>query len=132
MCIGTSYYTLLEQYCIHVCACLAIIVLFVHNYLYVDIPSCPTSCTESRNEDFTTVSVSCQQPPNTPPVTSTTVTYCSTSSPNCGDSMNCTTSTCNISGLNVCEDYQLTVVPNNNCGSPTGCTGNSVMSEGQG
>ena len=100
--------------------------------LYVDIPSCPTSCTRSRNEDFTTVSVSCQQPPNTPPVTSTTVTYCPTSSPNCGNSMNCTTSPCTISGLNVCEDYQLMVVPNNNCGSPTGCTGNSVMSEGEG
>ena len=109
------------------------IVTFLHIYLSIlDTPSCPTSCTRSRNEDFTTVSVSCQQPPNTPQVTSTTVTYCPTSSSNCGNSLNCTTSPCNISGLNTCEDYQLMVVPNNNCGSPTGCTGNTVMSEGQG
>ena len=108
-------------------------VSFVHiHYLFtVDTPSCPTSCARSRNEDFTTVSVSCQQPPNTPPVTSTTVTYCPTSSPNCGNSVTCT-SPCTISGFNACEDYQLTVVPNNKCGSTTGCTGNSVMSEGQG
>ena len=39
--------------------------------------------------------------------------------------MNCT-SPCNISGLDPGTEYQFTVIPNNNCGSPTGCTGNTA------
>ena len=37
--------------------------------------------------------------------------------------MNCT-SPCTISGLDPGTEYQFTVIPNNNCGSPTGCTRN--------
>ena len=69
--------------------------------------------------------VTWQQLPNTPPVTSTTVTYCPTSSSNCGDSRNCT-SPCTVSGLDPGTEYQFTVILNNNCGSTTGCTGNTV------
>ena len=35
--------------------------------------------------------------------------------------MTCT-SPCTISGLDPGTEYQFTVIPNNNCGSPTGCT----------
>ena len=40
--------------------------------------------------------------------------------------MNCTTSPCIISGLDPGTEYQLTVIPNNICGSPTGCPGNTA------
>ena len=60
------------------------------------------------------ISITRQQPPSTPPVTSTTVTYCSTSSPNCGNSMTCT-SPCTINGLDPGTEYQFTVIPNNKC-----------------
>jgi hypothetical protein len=46
------------------------------------IPSCPTITTSTRNKDFTAATVTWSQPPNSPPVTSTAVTYCPTSSPN--------------------------------------------------
>ena len=52
------------------------------------------------HDDNDAITVTWQQLPNTPPVTSTTVTYCPTSSPNCGNSMNCT-SPCTISGLRI-------------------------------
>ena len=39
--------------------------------------------------------------------------------------MTCT-SPCTISGLDPGTEYQFTVIPNNNCGSPTGCTGNAT------
>ena len=55
-------------------------------------PSCSAAVTSFRIDNFTRSIVTWQQPPNTPPVTSTTVTYCPTSSPNCGNSVNCTTS----------------------------------------
>ena len=90
----------------------------------VDMPSCPTDVQVENVDSMNCfVSLTWEQPPNTPPVTSTTVTYCPTSSPNCGDSATCT-SPCNISGLYPGTEYQFTVIPNNNCGSPTGCTGN--------
>ena len=39
--------------------------------------------------------------------------------------MNCT-SPCTISGLDPGTEYQFTVIPNSNCGSPTECTGNKA------
>ena len=78
--------------------------------------------------DNDAITVTWQHPHNTPPVTSTTVTYCPTSSPNCGSSMTCT-SPCTISGLDPGTEYQFTVIPNNNCGSPTGCTGNNATAQ---
>ena len=92
------------------------------------LPSCPSSVVAVGKGDNDAITVTWQQPPNTPPVTSTTVTYCPTSSPNCGNSMNCT-SPCTISGLDPGTEYQFTVIPNNNCGSPTGCTGNMATAE---
>ena len=92
------------------------------------IPSCPSSVVAVGKGDNNAITVTWQQPPNTPPVTSTTVTYCPTSSPNCGNSINCA-SPCTISGLDPGTEYQFTVIPNNNCGSPTGCTGNTATVE---
>ena len=42
--------------------------------------------------------------------------------------MTCT-SPCSISGLDPGTEYQFTVIPNNNCGSPTGCTGNTATAQ---
>ena len=95
---------------------------------HIGTPSCPNGFNLTHftiwNNDCD-ISLTWEQPPNTPPVTSTTVTYCPTSSPNCGDSINCT-SPCTVSGLDPGTEYQFTVIPNNNCGSPTGCTENNV------
>ena len=91
-------------------------------------PSCSANVTSIRIENFTRTTVTRQQP-NTPPVTSTTVTYCPTSSPNCGNSMTCT-SPCTISGLDPCVNYRITITPTNNCGSATGCTGSMVVAKG--
>ena len=92
-------------------------------------PFCSVNFEHVRSGNFTGTTVTWQQPPNTPPVTSTTVTYCPTSSPNCGNSMNCT-SPCTISGLDPCVDYNVTITPTNNCGSATGCTGSMVAAKG--
>ena len=96
----------------------------------VGVPSCPSSVVAVAHDDNINdaITVTWQQPPNTPPVTSTTVTYCPTSLPNCRNSMTCT-SPCTISGLDPGTEYQFTVIPNNNCGSPTGCTGNNATAQ---
>ena len=39
--------------------------------------------------------------------------------------MTCT-SPCTISGLDPGTEYQFTVIPNNNCGNATRCTGNAT------
>ena len=100
----------------------------------LDIPLCASDvqATNILASNLCSVSLTWQHPPNSPPFTSTTVTYCPTSSPNCGNSMTCT-SPCTISGLDNGTEYQFTVIPNNNCGSPTGCTGNmsTVMTRGE-
>ena len=57
------------------------------------------------------ISITWHQLPNTPPVTSTTVTFC-------GNSKTCT-SPCSISGLDPGTEYQFTVIPNSKCGSHT-------------
>ena len=80
------------------------------------------------HDDNDTITVSWEQPPDSPPVTSTTVTFCPTSSPNCGKSVNCT-SPCTFRGLDPDTEYQFTVVPNNNCASRTGCPGSSVTAQ---
>ena len=98
--------------------------------LLVGVPSCPSiiiviAVSKGDNDAITII---WQQPPNTPAVSFATITYCPTSSSNCVDSMNCT-SPCTISGLYPGTEYQFTVIPNNNCGSPTGCTGNTATVE---
>ena len=89
-------------------------------------PSCPLSVMAVGKGDNDGITVTWQQPPNTLPFISTTVTYCPTLSPNCGNSVNCT-SPCIISGLDPDTDYQFTVIPNSNCGR--GCTGNTATAQ---
>ena len=96
-----------------------------------DRPSCPTNFSANRDGDFTSATVTYELA-TPPPVTSTTVTYCPTSSPNCGNYMICpTTGTCTISGLDPCVEYNMSVTPNNNCGAAAGCTSMVVDSQGQ-
>ena len=78
------------------------------------------------NDRSDVIDVTWLQSNDSHPITSTTVTYCPTSSPNCGNSINCT-SPCTIGGLDPGTEYQFTVIPNNNCGSPTGCPENTTI-----
>ena len=78
------------------------------------------------NDRNDVIDVTWLQSNNTHPVKYTTVTYCPTSSLNCGYSVNCT-SPCTISGLDSGTEYQFTVIPNNDCGSPTGCPENTTI-----
>ena len=94
----------------------------------VGVPSCPSIVVAVAHDDNDAITVTWHQPPNTTLATFTTVTFCPTSSPSCGNSMNCT-SPCTISGLDPGTEYQFTVIPNNNCGSPTGCTGNNATAQ---
>ena len=88
--------------CVHITLC---------NFIYLpllDVPQCPHNVQ----------ALTWQQPPNTPPVTFTTVTYRLT-----GDSMNCTIP-CTITGLHNGTEYQFEVIPDNISGSPNGYTVN--------
>ena len=89
---------------------------------------CPLGVVAVAHDDNDAITVSWEQPPNSPPATSTAITYCPTSSPNCGKSMNCT-SPCTFRGLDPDTEYQFTVIPNNNCASHTGCPGSSVTAQ---
>ena len=91
------------------------------------VPSCPNGvqATNVYDSNFCSVSLTWEQPPNSTLVTSTTVTYCPTSSPNYGNSMTCT-SPCTITGLHNGTEYQFTVIPINISGSPNGYTGNTA------
>ena len=82
-------------------------------------PLCPTNVNSEFDDECTSVGVTWEQL-NPPAVTSTTVAYCPTSSPNCGDSINCTSPGI-IHGLTSTEDHSFTVIPSNNCGLTTGC-----------
>ena len=92
------------------------------------IPSCPSNMVIYAGADV--VAVTWQQPPNTPPVMSTTVTYCPTSSPNCGNSTDCATNPCIISGLGPGMMYSFSIIAQaNSCGSVLGCTGDNSTTE---
>ena len=86
------------------------------------VPSCPTDvqATNVCDSNSCSVSLTWQQPSNSTPVTSTTVTYCPT-----GNSKNYT-SPCTITGLHNGTEYQFTVIPINISGSPNGYTGNTA------
>ena len=99
----------------------------MYNSLDTTIPSCPSNLLVYAGADG--VNVTWQQPSSNPPVTSTTVTYCPTSSPNCGSFITCTSSPCAISGLDSGTEYQFTVISNNYCGSAIGCTENNATAE---
>jgi hypothetical protein len=96
-------------------------------------PSCPINITGDFTEDCTSATVTWDQPSG-PPVTSTTVVYCPASSLNCGDKVTCT-SPCAITGLDPTRDnldqgenYIFQVIPENNCGTTTGCKGMAIPS----
>ena len=95
-------------------------------YISVGIPSCAEVMSlQSGTGKFCSANLTWQQPPNTPPVTSTTVTYCrSIPSPNCVN-MTCS-SPCTIGGLLNGTRYEVTVMPNNNCGKNVGCPANAT------
>ena len=77
--------------------------------------------------DNDAVRVSWEQPPNSPSVTYTTVTYC-TAAQSC-ENRTCTSNPCIIEGLSPGIEYSFTVIPNNNRGSAVGCTGNRATAE---
>ena len=57
--------------------------------------------------------------------TSATITYCQVSSQGSCMSVVCSSSPCTIQGVRRDREYEYTVLPTNNCGSPSGCTGNA-------
>ena len=93
-------------------------------YSLVEPPSCPKNVSV-RNADLDIYVVTWQQS-NSQTVTFTTVIYCPKSSPNCGNSVNCTSTSCSISGLDPGTEYQFTIIPNNECGTPPECDENKV------
>ena len=105
-------------------SCLIQMILCMYNI--PGVPSCHSVMVAYAGADV--FALTWQQPPNTPPVTSTTVTYCPTSSPNCTNRTDCT-SPCVIGGLDPIIEYNFTVIQSNNCGSATGCTGTNSTAE---
>ena len=108
--------------------CVHFFVFLYNNFSLVSlaVPSCPSRVMSDFVSDCTKANVTCQQPPNTPPDTFTTVTYLPT-----GNSTTCTTNPCSISGLDPCVEYNMSAIPTNNCGNATGCSTMVVASQGQ-
>ena len=82
-------------------ACLILMIL-LHTYNIPGVPSCHSVMVAYAGADV--FALAWQQPSSTPPVTSNTVTYCPTSSPNCGNRKNCI-SPCVVGGLDPFIEY---------------------------
>ena len=84
--------------------------------LYFDLGAPQFLNVDTQLKTCTSVDITWEQQPATTPTTSVTVTYCPTSTPNCGTSTTCTIKPCTIYGLTPNTTYDIIVIPNNNCG----------------
>ena len=89
-------------------------------------PLCPSTMVAHADADI--VTVTWQQPPNSPQVLSTMVTYYPSSASNCTSSTDCATNPCIISELGPSTTYNF-ITQSNNCGFISGCTGKNSTAE---